>query len=720
MTAPRAPAGRIPAWRTWTAALLAFGGLVVAVATTGPHDRPPLDPPLAWAPWAAAALGSAALLGPTRSRWPAGLAGVALVLYALHGHLRPGFPIAHDREVHLWGIYTQFRCLLDGDPWPRWNPYLGLGMPLLQYYPPAMLYLGQAAMAVGGTPVQAGVAVLAVAATLAYAGHAWAASRLGCARPAALLAGAAATLAPYRLFDQTYRFALGELLGLGLLPVFLVLGREAALLPTARRVLLFTAAAALLLLTHPLTALMGGVLLGVWLTAESALDRAGASAWARRLGVLAGASLLGAASVGAWLVPAAVEHGDLALSHFVPGPGRPISRSALDPGDWLRRRVWTVFETARGRLAGVDPADALPFYAGAVLLGLALAGVVLGKAARPPGAAGGAGEAGLAGGGPGPLAPSPLAMGGAAALALALTCGVGWQVVQAIPSLRSIQFLWRFLGPATVICALLAGLAAQRVLDAWPRAARAAAIAALLSLVWDAAPYTGTTGRLQPYQDVAQTRRARPAPPGEQWLAVDLPEGVFVRAEALRYPPSRPAWRVAKSRRVYPEYMPSPSYDRYYKPSEKGPDGPAVAAGYGVSWLFRDGARPPRRLSARSLVTFRKKGEETLRDLDEATLRIQPERLSVELPEGHGPGRVRVAFAWYPGWSVRVDGGPARPARRSAALLAVDVGATARRVEFAYTWATPPRRAGQAASMLGLVAIGALAVRARRPLPSPP
>lgn len=701
------PRGSGPRIAVAGAVLLASVALAAATTTPAPPAAPPpLDPPLAWPAWGALGAVLCALAAPRRRRLFGPLAAAALAavaLYAAHGHLRPGFPIAHDRETHLWGLWSHFRCLLDGDPWPRWNPYLGLGMPLLQYYPPAMLYLAAIPMALGASPVQAGAFVVVVAALATGATHAWAARRLGCGAAGSLVAATAAMLGPYRLFDQTYRFALGELLGISLAPLFLVLGREAARSGGRRRWLAFAAAASALLLTHPLTALMDGVVLGAWLAAESAWERRGARTAALRLGRLAGASLLAASLTGAWLLPAALEHGDLALRHFVPGPDRPISRSALEPRDLVRRRTWTTYAVRRTRTpGGVDPADALPFYVGAVLLGAAVAAVALGAGGRRR-AEGAGGE----------REPGEAAMALALLACLALTCGVGWPLIQAVPPLRSMQFLWRFLGPATTLAALLSGRLVVRASRIHPRAGTGTAMAVAALLVADAHPYTGTTGRLQPYEGVVRPLRGKPAPPGEQWAPVEVPAEGMTRVELLRYPPSTPSPRIAKARRVYPEYMPLPAYRRYYLPSQAGDGGERVAAAYGVSLRVPDGRRPPRGLPARAMVALRPEAERGSRDLPGARLEVEPESLGIALPPGHGGGRLRVSFAWYPGWRVRVDGGPWTDAGGAVGLLAANVAPSARRVEFRYTHATPARRAGIAASLLACLGIGIGAVRAR-------
>ncbi len=703
-------------WHRWLPALLLLtAGALTAFFTTGGGT---LDRPLLYPSVLAALLGilATAVRGPQGwGRLLALLALAAAAFAAFHGHLRPGFPIAHDRETHLWGMYAHFQAMQDGDWWPRWNPYLGLGVPLLQYYPPALFYLAALPMAWGASATTAGVMILGASSLATALTHAWGASRLGASRGGAVVAGVAAALAPYRLFDQTYRFAMGEVLGIVIAPLFLVLGWELARKGGRGAILRFSVAASALLLTHALTAMLCGLILGVILIAEGILDgRKGMRALPLSLARLLGGSVLGALLVGAWLIPAATEHRNLALDHYVPGPTRSISRTILAPEDLLRRRRWGIYETSRARVKNGDPRDALPFYFGAVLLGGALGATALGRERyRVHGGSEGK-DSSLPSSPPGPRqdpSPPPVPVLGIGLLACLLcTFGVGWPLIQAVGPLRSMQFLWRFLGPASTLAALLLGWGVSRAQEG--RSSRAwIPTLVILLLVWDAFPYTGTTGRLPPYQGVVHAIRTRPTTADEQWVDARIPKGEFIRVEQLRYPPSSSVWKVAKTRRAYPEYMARSSYDQYYQPSQKPKGGEKISAEYGVDLRFRDGRKDPDPLHPRSRVCHRSKGKKEMMDLPGASLQILPETLKVSLPEGVAEGRLRVAFSAYDGWLVRVDGGSFAPARSQRGLLAVDIPAGAREVEFYYSLQTPQRRGGLLASAMGALGLLVLVMR---------
>ncbi len=80
------------------------------------------------------------------------------------------------------------------------------------------------------------------------------------------------------------------------------------------------------------------------------------------------------------------------------------------------------------------------------------------------------------------------------------------------------------------------------------------------------------------------------------------------------------------------------------------------------------------------------------------------------------PGVVLLDDAWAPGWSVRVDGRPARALQTDVVLRGVAVGAGEHEIVWSYR--VPGLRAGAALSLLALLATlgwaGALVVRARR------
>ena len=135
--------------------------------------------------------------------------------------LRPGVTHGHVLAYHLWALWSTWRCVLDGDLIPRWNPYLGLGMPLLQFYSPLSYLSAWPAQLLGASPVQALSTLMVLGQVLTAASALVALRWLGASYSASLLGAAVAVLAPYHLLDQTLRVALAENLALALLPLLL-------------------------------------------------------------------------------------------------------------------------------------------------------------------------------------------------------------------------------------------------------------------------------------------------------------------------------------------------------------------------------------------------------------------------------------------------------------------------------------------------------------------
>ena len=89
-----------------------------------------------------------------------------------------------------------------------------------------------------------------------------------------------------------------------------------------------------------------------------------------------------------------------------------------------------------------------------------------------------------------------------------------------------------------------------------------------------------------------------------------------------------------------------------------------------------------------------------------ATIAVDtPHRVAVDATL-HADGLLVLLDAWYPGWSVRVDGAPAALVRANHAFRGVALKAGTHRVEFRYSCA--PFRWGLLLALLGLAGIAAL------------
>ncbi len=687
--------------RIVVALLFVAAGVAAWLSTAGPTAVPA-------SPWvtgggvvAAAALIAAMTRWPGATRWLLPLAMLALALVATQIHLREGFPRTHDSRLHLWSLWSVHRCVLDGDLFPRWNPYLGLGYPLLQFYPPASYLAGQPLLFFGLTPVQTGSTLVVLASLGSGLTAWWSARRLGFSRAGALAAGALLVLAPYHLHDANYRFALAEVAAFVLLPPFLVLGREVVLRPDGRShgAWLFLGAATLLLLTHLLSALMGGVFVGLWVFAEglfrSPRRLPGTGLGLLRLGILC---VLASGLVGFFLLPALVEMDHTAISRFLPGSSKPLSGNGIALSDLVERYGWVSYAAKRlGLPEGRDPNHVISMYFGLTWLICLPAALVLAVLRRRS-----------------PVAPGAAALTGlvlTTAVCLLFAAGIPAALLDAITPLRALQFPWRFLGPASVGTAL----AAAAVVDglAGGRRVRALLAGALITIAAvDAFPYLGACDWYDAYRGAAHHRWTGPGPTyAARHEPVDarLPEGTFVRVERLRFPPTGFRWRVAQAFRCHREYMTRRVFNDYVKEGVRKHDR-EVSAAYGVNRVYRTGEAQPELLDARALAAFRPLGGADFADLETAPS-VRGGWIGLTLPEHHAGGEVRFLFQAFPGWIYRVDDGPWEPALDLDGLLGVSITEGARRVQLRFSWRTPARTSGLAITALAWVGILVAGIR---------
>ncbi|MFL6294180.1 MAG: 6-pyruvoyl-tetrahydropterin synthase-related protein, partial [Thermoanaerobaculia bacterium] len=457
---------------------------------------------------------------------------LAAVMGLAAGHLlfAPGIPRGHDTLHHLWGVWAVAREAAGGDPAALWLHGLGLGMPVLQFYGPGALYATLPLSLAGMAPVEVVKAGFLAFGALAAMTMVAAVTRWTGDRRAGLVAAAAYAFAPYRLLDTQYRAAFGECAALALLPLVFLFGVEAVRDGGRRRMAIAAVPAALLIVTHPISALMSTIGLGVWTL--SGFRRLPGTA-IRNLGVW----LLGAALAGFFVVPFAAGLRSLEVGRIAQGSQREyLYLHGLDLRDLLWRRPWAGLHVSSP--AG-DPAEGtvqeMPFYFGLGLLSLLplAAGLDRREAKGLP---------------------------WMVLLALALSMGklAAW-ISLAVPGLAAIQFPWRFLGLATFGAAAGAGFAAARLLRfrRWAILVPGA-IAGLLIL--DAAPFTGAADWLPSYERFGWLHL--PAPecgrPWGCWEVEPVDSPYPFRAAGLFLPPPEPPPGPAANTGLfccaYPEY----------------------------------------------------------------------------------------------------------------------------------------------------------------------
>lgn len=623
----------------------------------------------------------AAWEGPPRLR--VALSLIALVALGFVGGqdaLRPGVAHSHDLRYHLWAMYSTWRCVLDGDLWPRWDPYLALGIPLLQFYGPLNYVPGWPFQALGASPVQALAGVLVVG-QIGAAWSAWLACRwLGRSHAASLLAAGLLVLAPYRFLDMTFRLALGEYLAMGLVPLLLVAAWKVARGDRGLAPWVLGLVTATCLLTHVLTILMVVIVGAVPILSVLFGTRGRTAPRSQAVATLGLAAALTVGATAAWWLPMITEQANTSITHVI-SSDQGVARYAAAPQEVITRWKWRRYDV-RYKLRGKrDAGKAMPLYFGCVLLALLGVSLATGREDED--------------------APSPRWFAVPALAALILATDPGARVLDLVP-MGKLQFPWRFYSLATVgTC-----MAAAAALDVRAKGRVGAALVALTltAACIDAVPYFGAQARYEPYEGVSNHtgRRARP---------YDLPKDTFLRVEQLALPPAdASAYRVAKSRVMFTEYMNNDLreifglYRRIPEVEESEWSGASV----------RFGSSRPTVFDPDPLVALRV-GNGSFTGQPHATWDIQPERITVDLPTGLPGGDLRFTSNWFDGWEASVDGGPWVLAGISEGLLTTPIPPGARQVVFRYSMTTPwDRPVGLGLSIVSLLSLGAIGWRTRR------
>lgn len=684
----------------------------------------------------AAAAAGCFLAGARSGRSAAWASGVALVtaLPLARWVSAGGMPYGQDLPLHAWAVWSVGDAMSRGDAWPLWLDTLGVGQPVLQFYGPLSYLLGGAFVKLGATPRDA-LLLLSWIATALGAWGAWHVLRREGAGPAAAsLAATAFVLAPYRLLNLNYRFALGELFGLAaLLPCWHFMHR--LLREPGDRAALFglVLTAAFIVVSHPLSAILAAV--GAIPIAAHALWRSPAPGRSVAVGALAGLLAFGLSAFHS--VPAFLARDRVQVDAQMPQDPSGYQAKALHAGQTLtrqrwdgRRRSWTLAEEHERRARGLSLQE-VPHYLGwslAVWLPLTL----MAARRRDPSAAPWAASAVLSW--LCTLAPIAFLMGHA-------------------PLFYPLQFPWRFLGPASLAAVAALALVHRHALarrpglailalgvllfDAWPglgggswvawpggadweihrsaspapSCARGSGLAAapadpaVLLAESDALPRFAP-GKPPRTRATLPPRPARRAAPWSGPPTGDLP----TRLRSLKLPPNVAGLDLALLHRAAPEYYARTVAQRLRIPAAQG-DVAAMEALGAELVLPAKGEPAVARLDPWPRL-FHVSGDR-LAEVAATVARAAPTDIAIELPEGVPEGTIVFVEQDFPGWEARVDGGPWAPPASWLGLLAASVPADADRVEFRYR-ATPARQASAAGSLATAAGLAAAALILRR------
>ncbi|HET9225192.1 MAG TPA: 6-pyruvoyl-tetrahydropterin synthase-related protein [Thermoanaerobaculia bacterium] len=583
-----------------------------------------------------------------------------LGLAASHLLLAPGLPRGHDTLHHLWGIWAVSVEAAGGNLGALWLHGINLGTPLLQFYGPVSFYTALPFSLLGFSPGDALKGAFLVFGMVAAAAQCYAVSRWTGDRRAGLVAALAYAFAPYRLLDVHYRGALGESAALAILPLVFFHGIEAARQGGRRRMAAAGVALGLLTLAHPISVLMAGVCLGIWTLIEAP----------RRLPRLLGIAVLGAALAGFFVVPFVAGTRHLVVGWFAQGKIADFfANHALDAEELVHRRLWSGLRFSLGPGEEGHGTDLeMPYYFGLVLLSL----IPLGAKKAPRG----------------------LVWMTVAALALTIHPFAD-ALVRVVPQIGSLQWVWRFLGPAACGAAAIAGFAAVRLLDSERRwiVAVPGAIAALLLL--DAWPYTGAPDWYPPAREFGWIEEHPGC--GGRWGCWEHhpagPPGAY-RIAGFFVPPPEPAPLSLFCCAYTPEYM-TPATEEAFYPAMA----PAVLARAGVQRVAFPGSgkveeRPARPYAAWWSGQGRPEPRRFIRGGGEIT---------VELDGRHGT--VVVLEMYFPGWQALTADGwkEVQPNWEGLLMAPVEAGQRVLQLRF-HVW-TPPRIAGTSLSLVTLLVL---------------
>lgn len=619
--------------------------------------------------------------------------GLFSLLPVMRRLLQPGLPYGHDLTAHAWATWATARGIAAGDLLPRWADVLGVGMPVGQFYPPVTYVSGGALVAAGLTVTQAFAVLSWLSGALSAAVTWWVCRDLRLSRLASGVAAVAIMVAPYRLLNINYRFALGELFGLPLLLLLWHLVATTVHDPERRRPAAIAVVSALLLLTHSLSALMAawGFLPAAVLLLVHRRDRETAIGWATVLG----AGALGVLLASFHVMPMALEADAADIKSVLPAIPRFYNDHGLRVLQAFERPAWegVLLSNPIGKAGPEMP----------IALGLMF------------------------------VAPLPWLVRGARPELQAMALMTVWcwfaslagpaLILGELPPMRVLQFPWRFIGPAS--------MAAVVVIAGWlhGRARPVHGAVVLLLVVWDGYRGLGANAWIAwPEDSIAnrhQISRAVPTCEGKgtgwngipwtpepEWVPADdgplttgkpwagWPTGdVPYRVAGMVLPPNDLHTNVYMVHRAVPEFFTPKTVPRFRNPLHERD---SIAHRDAVHSIRASGVEAQQRPVwpwVRLHAGAKSWG------LAATVERPDPGTIVLTLPEGVRSGEVEVIEQDFPGWEVRVDDGAWAPVQSERGTLTVPIDAGAARVEFTYTANTLPRRLGMMGTLLGLLGL---------------
>ncbi len=396
-------------------------------------------------------------------RWLLLLIVPLLSLVAIQPILTGILPWRGDGLLHLYRLAELERAVRAGLFFPRWSPDLGygFGFPLFNYYAPFSYYVALIPRLLGASlPVSMAVSYVLALWMLGWGVWFWARDvwQSGLAAVTAVLA---ILYAPYILYNTYHRAALAELWGLAFLGLTLWAtqrlfgGWGAGGLGRLKYALLTAVFYALLILSHNITALIGTPLIigyALFLTINREQGTRNTQQSTNPLTIYHYSPLLLALALSAffWL-PAFFERNLVQIENLTATAAFSYLNNFLTLSDIF---AWPQTAVSQQVNPNIPRSLSWPIFILAIFAWLPIK--------KEGGGWGlGAGQSPI----PNPQSPIPqrTALTFATLLCLLMTTPLSQPIWQAFDLLSFVQFPWRFLGPASLFLALLAGLGAQQL-----------------------------------------------------------------------------------------------------------------------------------------------------------------------------------------------------------------------------------------------------------------
>ena len=357
-----------------------------------------------------------------------------LCLPAIQPFLLGEMPLTDDGNLHLYRVIALDHSMaFDGALWPRYSSILalGYGAPLFNFFPPTTYYLPRLLHVLGMPFIQAFLASMALYTYIA----AWGAFLLGRSwsnNAGGFITAAAYVYAPYWLFNTITRGTLSEVAGLAVLPFTLWILHKLVRQRTTRLFVTATLITALFIIIHNIVTLHGAILLAAYslflaIRSNQAL---------KILAMLTGVGILSVTISAFFWLPALSE------THYTHITGTTEALNFIDPVRTLRSLAEVLAFPKTADPTQLNPQVPITLGWPQLILGaIAMLLAIKWKQRR------------------GLVVFCLLVLVGSVFLNLDVSTPL-WQT---LPLIGYSQFAWRILGVASLVLALMAGVAIGQI-----------------------------------------------------------------------------------------------------------------------------------------------------------------------------------------------------------------------------------------------------------------